>query len=111
MINHQNIFYKVGFWCFLVIGLANVGSLYINSSHLNIFEKVSYLAFTLFYFVSAWFFNWMEKMANPLKSSVESSDKDFNEAFTELQGDKKDVLEQKIKIGGKKNGKKFKNGA
>ena len=67
---------------FLIIGLAQLGSLYITAPYQNPFQWIAAAAQIFFSFVVAAFFNYLYKQAKPTLS--DSSAQDIEAAFAEF---------------------------
>lgn len=89
------LFFRVGMWCFLLIGIFNIlNYFYLAGSH-NIFSTLSSWIYIVFNFILALFFRYLYNQQVPQVSEDFASD-DVEEIIKTLKREKKEsVNEQK----------------
>jgi hypothetical protein len=68
------IFYIVGIYCFLIIGIMNIGNFFYSLHHQNFFTTISSWANIFFNFVLSGFFYYLFKQSNPQITEEYSSE-------------------------------------
>ena len=83
----NNLFFKIGVGCFLIIGCADLGNLLWNFSKMNFFGIAIGVAKTFFDFVIAAFFWTMYNKTSDgnFSSSIDSSEEEINKALEEAK--------------------------
>jgi hypothetical protein len=76
-------FYKCGMIAFLIIGSCSLFQLLTNILKMNIWAIISQLVFISFYFITAFFFNYLKKSIP--KESVEFASNDIDDIIKQVK--------------------------
>lgn len=94
----QERFFKIGVWCFLIIGLMNIGIFIENYKYLNFYSITSSWASIIFNFALSGFFYYLLKQTSP-QIEEEYASEDIKELLQEVkkQNAKHTRTKEKIK--------------
>lgn len=95
---NQESFFKVGRICFLIIGIANIFSYFLNLSNQNFFSTIAAWASIIFNFALAGFFQYLLNQAKQSEPQIteEYQSDDISEIIEQIKKKNKKVVNREV---------------